>query len=449
MGAPYGLAMAYDGTGKANGKLLVSDQNHNRVLIFTPSSGAFQNGQAASGVIGQPDFRSTSASSDPTALNSPHHIAVDTDGRPYIADSGNKRVLIFNDAVSPASVVHPSSSLNIPVTGSPEGVYVSPLTGEIWIADTTNGRALRYPQYRDLFLQGTAASNFTLSMPSFTLALAMDQYGALAVAEASNRLTFYYPRLAAQNAANFVSVTTRALSPGTWTSIYPFAGELAASTESFTAYPLPVTLADTQVLLNGVPAGLTLVSKTQINLYIPMNVQGDSLDLQVVRKSTGRVIGAALIPLAPVAPALFLNPVDQTGNTRTLAAINNDDGTPNGPNNPAKRGSWVLLYGTGQGAIPGVATDGTPAPVSPLYYTNGNLRVLMGACWLDDEGCTKETGNIYYSGLAPTFVGLWQINVRVPQNTPPGAAVTLVTLDSTPSAGAVTEVGYNTVIYVK
>jgi uncharacterized protein (TIGR03437 family) len=448
MGAPYGLAMAYDANGRANGKLLVSDQNHNRVLIFTPSGGAFQNGQAASGVVGQSDFRSTAAGSDNTALNSPHHISVDTDGRVYIADSGNRRVQIFNDVVGPGSVVHPSAALSIPVSGSPEGVYVSPTTGEIWATDTTNGKALRFPQYGDLFFQGTA-SNFTLSVPSYTLALALDQFGALAVADASNRVAFYYPRLAAQNAANFVSTDTRALAPGTWTTLYPYVGQFSATTENFTGYPLPPVLADTQVLLNGAPAGLTLVSPGQINLYVPMNVHGDFLDVQVIRKSTGRVLGAAQIAMASVAPALFLNPTGQVGTSRTLAAINFDDLTVNGPNNPVKRGSWVLLYGTGQGVIAGSPTDGSPAPASPLYSTTGNLRVVVGACYLDDQGCTKETGNVYFSGLAPGFVGLWQINVRIPQNTPPGATVTLVTLESVPSAGSLSSVGYNTVVYVQ
>jgi len=44
--------------------------------------------------------------------------------------------------------------------------------------------------------------------------------------------------------------------------------------------------------------------------------------------------------------------------------------------------------------------------------------VVINACFVDDTACTQEPpGNVKYSGLS-SFPGGWQINVRIPMNTP-------------------------------
>jgi len=43
-------------------------------------------------------------------------------------------------------------------------------------------------------------------------------------------------------------------------------------------------------------------------------------------------------------------------------------------------------------------------------------------------------GNVQFSGLAPGYIGLWQINVLIPQGTATGNAVSLrVLVDGSPS----------------
>jgi uncharacterized protein (TIGR03437 family) len=452
MSAPYGLAIT------VNGALLASDQAHNRILVFQPVNGAFQSGQAAAKVIGQPDFHSSVAGSDLMSFSSPHHIAVDTSSLVYVADTANNRVLIF-DSVDRLPAEHPTAVWSIPGLSAPEGVYVNPNTGEIWVANTNNRQALRYPMYDDLVTG--AVSSFSLSMPSpwgYTLALAQDQFGALAVADATNRVAFYFPRLAMQNAANFLDASVYGLAPGMWGSIYPYAGQFTSSqpTTSGGQIPFPTTLADTQVLFNGVAAPMSYVSPGQINFYTPMAAPtGVLADVQVVRQSTGQVLGATYLPMNTVAPALFL-PGNASGATRQVLAINHADGTTNSSTNPAARGSYVELYGTGQGFIAGAPgapgsslPDGTPTPFSPLFFTTDTPRVFLGAAWLDDAGSLQGPGNIEFSGLAPGLVGVWQINIQIPANvnvTQP--AIVLVQLDYSFSGG-LNLTGYNTVIYVK
>jgi len=43
-------------------------------------------------------------------------------------------------------------------------------------------------------------------------------------------------------------------------------------------------------------------------------------------------------------------------------------------------------------------------------------------------------GNVQFSGLAPGYIGLWQINVLIPQGTATGNAVSVrVLIDGSPS----------------
>jgi hypothetical protein len=77
----------------ADGKLFVADRNNNRILIWNsiPST----NGANADVVIGQPDFTSKVAQTTQDGLHEPEGIWSDG-SRLVVADEGNSRVLIWN-----------------------------------------------------------------------------------------------------------------------------------------------------------------------------------------------------------------------------------------------------------------------------------------------------------------------------------------------------------------
>jgi hypothetical protein len=79
----------------SRGKLFVADTNNNRVLVWNAIPTA--NRAAADLVLGQPDMTS-SAPAAPSArtLSSPRAVHVDADGRLYVVDAGNNRVLYWN-----------------------------------------------------------------------------------------------------------------------------------------------------------------------------------------------------------------------------------------------------------------------------------------------------------------------------------------------------------------
>ncbi len=209
MAAPYGLALS-----GVNG-LLVSDVQLNRVLYFPMANGDLTSpqGEAATVVFGQTDFNVVGKPTviDDTVMTAPRHVAADSSGRLYVADTGNNRVMIFGDPHDVNTASKGAHALLTITTGlsAPRGIFVSPLTGEIWVADTGNGRSLRYPSFEQYFVTNTY--NFSISgYYSAPLALAQDQYGDLMVADACNRVEFYYPGLAWQNAASYVTNYARA-----------------------------------------------------------------------------------------------------------------------------------------------------------------------------------------------------------------------------------------------
>ena len=453
MTAPYGLALS-----GVNG-LLVSDVKLNRVLYFPMANGDLTSpqGEAATKVFGQPDMtRSVQSGTGNTSMNGPRHVAADSSGRLYVADTGNNRVMIFGDPHDPNTASAGANALLTITTGlnAPRGIYVSPLTGEIWVTNTNASTCLRYPSFEQYFVTNT----YNASVPAYaqTLAVTEDQYGDLLVADAANRVEFYYPGLAWQNAASYV---TNFLAPGVLATIYPlgvtYGTNTANSNQQPNPVPYPMLLADTQVLFNGQPAPLLLVSPGQINFMIPMSAPTTgTADVQVVRQSTGQILTDGLVAMNTVSPAIFggslVNCSLAGGKCRQAAVVNDADGTVNTPTNPAAAGSYISIYATGQGFVQGAPPDGD-IPRTGLVQTSALPKVWINACYVDDASCTGETGveNVQFSGLSPQFPGVWQINVRIPKNTGPGAQVPLFIVMNNYTSQAFPTAGYVTTIAVK
>ncbi len=415
MDAPYGLAFV-PGTG-----LLVSDEGDNRVLLFPGATGsAFTNGMAATKVWGQSGF--TTSTSGTTAVdnrvNGPHGIAVDSAQRLYVVDTGNNRVLIF-DNVQKAGT-DPHSLVSIAGLGgtssggalsTPRSIFITP-TGlpqitadQIWIGD--NGRALRFSGgFNSLFTAGTSGFTPDEVIPEDgALGLTTDEFGALYVCDAANRVVIHYIGLVALNGASYITIPSRsALAPNTIVSLFSQGGQFGSGTQSFTSLPLPTTLLAIQALLNGTPLPLYYVSPSQINLLIPNNAPtSGTADLQVVRTDNGQVLGDTTISLTTDAPGVFTANGSGTGQVAAL----NQDNSANSSSNPIARGNTLQVYGTGVGNISGAPNDGSAVSAA-------TPSSLVATAYINGIQCP-----VSYSGLAPGLVGVWQINVQVSQNVVP------------------------------
>ncbi len=406
LSSPVGLVFTPDG------HLLVSDLVQNRVLYFRKP---FSNGMAATAVFGQPDFFTTTSGSDTNRLNAPRHISTDTDGRFYVADSGNRRVSIFSNPAY--ATTDPSAAFTLPNLNTPVAVTVSWLTGEIWVGESGAYRALRYPRYDALITGGTTATAtiYTQATGVSVTAIALDGNNLL-LADSASRVSVYFPGLVATNAANGL----QRLSPGMYATLKPVTGaSFGEETKVFNEVdfpPMTRTLGDIQVLVNEQAVPLHYVSPVQINAVVPMSAPtSGTVEFQVVRASTGQVLASYPVKMDVASPGLFTANGSGTGQ---LAALNQDS-TINSATNAIPRGQVIQLFGTGQGFVTGAPKDGESA--SGLIPTDVPPRVIIGTDFVSDS-------DIQYSGLAPGAVGLWQINVKVPDKAAPGNSVLVVVL---------------------
>jgi uncharacterized protein (TIGR03437 family) len=426
MAAPIALAFTREGADNSNssGYLLAVDVNHNRVLFFPKP---FSTGMSATKVIGQPSFNSTDTSADVTRLKSPRGVAVDPNNHVLVADTGNSRVQVFDTVQNlPVAFATPSFSLAANLSG-PVGIAMAQ-NGQFWIVNPGGNNLLHYPPVDQLPLKNYAAD---ASQPAISPRSGfVDSYSNLLVTDGVNRLLYFAPGLGVVNAANYI--TGRPLAPGTFAAVFPAGGStnvLATGTASAPSgvFPLPITLSDTQVLVNNNTASLFYVSPGQINFPLSLTLPtAGTVDLQVVSQSTGQVYGGAEVALNSASPGLFT----LGGSGSAGVAAENQDGSINAPNNAIPRGSVVVLFGTGEGPVANPPTEGFGAPAG-LTPTASHPQILLGS---PSSAIVVPDANIQYSGLAPTLVGVWQINFLVPSNAPSGNSVPIkVLMNSIPS----------------
>ena len=396
---PFGLAFS------SEGHLAVSDLAHNRILIFQkdPARG-FQNGQSAWKIYGQSDANSITSGSALNKLNAPRGIALDTGDRLYVCDSSNGRVSIFGPIYQQPQYGATAADA-IRNLSSPQSVYVSRTTGSIWIAEPGSTQVRRWPNYDDLVPAGYLSNGFVYAV--YPTAAALDGFGNLLVAESTNRVDFFFPSLYVTNAASGRMRVT----PGMIASLWPAGNSYGSETKSFnelpSPLPLPTTLADLQVLVNDAAAPLFFVSPGQINFQVPSTIpDSGTIEVQVVRPSNDQILGASTVSVELSSPGLFTN--DGSGGGQ-IAALNQDN-TRNSSSNPAQKNQVIQLFGTGPGYVPNSPADGTL--VNGLVPTDGKPQVWMESGYVPPE-------NIEYSGLAPSLVGVWQINVRIPDKLAP------------------------------
>jgi uncharacterized protein (TIGR03437 family) len=180
--------------------------------------------------------------------------------------------------------------------------------------------------------------------------------------------------------------------------------------EVATSFPLPLTMGNTTVTFNGVPAPLfaTIPEVGQINLVAPVRL----FALEQVRVAitvNGQTSAAETVNVAPTSPGNFVIFLDGTG------AFLHDPDVVVTSLNPASRGERIAMFVTGLGNTSPPPLDREQAPVPPAE-TVLKPTVTVGGI----------TADVFFSGLAPCCSGLYQINFDVPLNSAVGNDVPVV-----------------------
>ncbi|HEV2446388.1 MAG TPA: IPT/TIG domain-containing protein [Candidatus Sulfopaludibacter sp.] len=171
------------------------------------------------------------------------------------------------------------------------------------------------------------------------------------------------------------------------------------------------------VLIDSQPAPVYFVSPGQINCIVPYGTAGPTATIVVNNGGTNS--NTVTVPVAATAPGMFA--VNQGGSG--AGAIRHADFTLVSSTSPAVGGETVLLYLTGMGAVDPPLADGSGGVSGVLNNATAPVTVLVGG----------YPGTVIFSGLAPGFPGLYQINVTLPP-LPPGASGSLPLAISTNNA---------------
>jgi uncharacterized protein (TIGR03437 family) len=198
-----------------------------------------------------------------------------------------------------------------------------------------------------------------------------------------------------------------------------FGTNLASSTAGAGAVPLPTTLGGATMRINGLAVPKFFASANQVNIQIPWELAGQA-KTGLSDSVAGVSGGGELVNLATFGPGLFST--NQAGTGQGAILIFGSGGAVAAPvgmfpgSRPANRGEFIEIYATGLGPVTNQPASGAAASGSPLSHTVTAPSITIGGI----------PALVTFSGLAPGFVGLYQVNAQVPATAPVGSAVSVV-----------------------
>ena len=229
------------------------------------------------------------------------------------------------------------------------------------------------------------------------------------------------------NAAGFAA--GRPVAPGSLISI--FGANLAEFLGSASSLPLPIALKHTSVSFDfpeegiSVPSPLIFASGGQLNVQTPWEFAGLNFAFVKVRIEDSASFTFEL-PLADHAPGIF---EFDLGDTR-YGVVTHADGNVVTTQNPARPGETVVIYGTGFGPVDAPQATGLAAPSNKLTRTRRLPQVTVAG----------QQATVSFSGLTPGFVGLYQINAKLPATLPSGTQQLIVSANGIESNSAATAI---------
>ncbi len=359
------------------GNLYISEQDGMRISKFSNGNLTVL---AGNGYIGYSGDNGPAADA---SLNEPTAIALDSQGYLYICDTDN-------------SVIRKVS---------PDGI-ITTIAGQEIGGEPTPG------YYGD----GGFATNALLSFPR---GIIVNSSGTVYFSDTQNNvirtLKPQSPSIAGGGVVNAASFKTP-ISPGALVTIFGsnFTGvNLSAAAASL---PLASDLGGVSVLVNGVAAPVLYENSGQINFQIPWETKPGTATLTV--STNGFASSQVNITVLAAAPGIFFS--------GSHAIVQNSDFSLNGSGNPAKAGATIIAYLTGAGAVSNQPADGAAAGSSPLSEVTSTVTATIGG----------QPATVSFAGLAPGFVGLWQLNIVVPSGLSSGSQPLVVTVGGQSSNSA-------------
>jgi minor extracellular serine protease Vpr len=253
----------------------------------------------------------------------------------------------------------------------------------------------------------------------FIAALAMCVAPSFAGENSVHKMPFYRPHSSRRvNAAkphdtgNAVVVNAASyepgVGPGALATIFGDNLTMVSGIVLADANPLPTHLAGVDVLVSGFSAPIYGIAyangEDQISIQVPYEAATGPGAAEIQVYDEGTLVADFFTDSFTEDPGIFT----YSGN---FAIAEDSDYSLIGPDNPANPGEPLVLYVTGLGPLNQDLVDGYGSPSSPPFaQTADPFEVIV-----DGENC-----NVFFSGLAPGFVGLYQVNFYVPSDAAAG-----------------------------
>jgi uncharacterized protein (TIGR03437 family) len=173
--------------------------------------------------------------------------------------------------------------------------------------------------------------------------------------------------------------------------------------------PLPKSLGGVSLEINGATVPLLAVSPWQINAQVPPDLPPSTTTTFDAAFSDGSRTATIQANVALVLPSVYL--LANGAVTGPQAAVfHGNTPIPTDSAHPATAGEALVLYASGLGPTNLTVPAGIAPPANPPATTSITPEVSVGG----------KPAQLLFSGLAPGFVGVYQINFLLPAGLPAG-----------------------------
>jgi uncharacterized protein (TIGR03437 family) len=325
---------------------------------------------------------------------------------PLLFISADARRLVYQTPRGLARYDRLAPAEEILTTGAPSSVSIDDDATAVAYVDPVDSQIHLAAPPRQLTHEAEGIAEVTLSGDG-RVAFAVTRQGRLLRIEASSgAVREIVPRTPSITSSALPSLASYGVvSPG---SLVPLTGLGLSASSQVATPPLPRTLADVRVRIAGIDAAIQSVSPEMIWLQVPWELpEQQAATFELLSGDSPFETAPQTVDVLTLAPNIF-ETVDPVNAYEFYSiAVHQDWSGLVTPASPAHSGEVITLYFNGLGPVTPAVATGEAAPADNLARVNPAFR-----CQFWDS--TPNDSQIYFAGLAPGMVGVYQVSLQVP-----------------------------------
>jgi uncharacterized protein (TIGR03437 family) len=205
----------------------------------------------------------------------------------------------------------------------------------------------------------------------------------------------------------YLTSTAAQVSRGSVTTI---SGSGLAADPQTAQPPFPLSLAGVELRVSGIAVPIAGVSATSVSYPATWDLPDDRVDVEVWVSSAGMSPFVPGFEVTTAAPAFYSS---SGGNgPAMLVAVHEDFSALISTLSPARPGEYIHVYAKDLGPVIPAPVAGLSAPLNFLSQLAVPVSCTLGL----DAGPSPVPVSIPFAGLAPGFLNLFQLNIRMPDS---------------------------------